>query len=114
MAGGIVSGGLHVPGLPAVIASSVTIINATRCFILWEGDDVVQIPTSALFRHRDRWGVFVADQGRARLRLVEVVRRSGLWTQITMGLETGEIVVTHPGDRVHDPGRIAAEIRPYA
>ncbi|UHD17646.1 efflux RND transporter periplasmic adaptor subunit [Thiocapsa bogorovii] len=83
-------------------------------FILWEGDDVVQIPTSALFRYRDRWAVFVADQGRARLRLVEVGRRSGLWTQITMGLEPDDIVVTHPGDRVHDGAHIAAEIRPYA
>ena len=31
-------------GLPAVIAGSVTIINATMCLILLEGDDVVQIP----------------------------------------------------------------------
>ncbi|QVL50881.1 MAG: HlyD family efflux transporter periplasmic adaptor subunit [Thiocapsa sp.] len=83
-------------------------------FILWEGEDVVQIPTSALFRHLDRWAVFIADQGRARLRTVEVGRRSGLWTQITMGLEPGEIVVTHPGDRVHDGARIETEVRPYA
>lgn len=49
-------------GLPAVIAGSVTIINATRCLILWEGDDVVQIPTSALFRYRDRWGLITRSE----------------------------------------------------
>ncbi len=82
-------------------------------FILWEGEDVIQIPTSALFRDENRWAVFVAEQGRARLRQVEVGRRSGLWSQITAGLEPDEIIVTHPGDRVRDGGRIQVDLRPY-
>jgi HlyD family secretion protein len=57
--------------------------------------------------------VFVAEQGRAVLKPVEAGRQSGLWTQITAGLKPGEVVLTHPGDRVRDGGRIAAEIRPY-
>ena len=82
-------------------------------FILWESDDILQVPTSALFRDRDRWAVFVAEHGRAVLKPVEAGRQSGLWTQITAGLTPGEVVLTHPGDRVRDGGRIAAEIRPY-
>ena len=78
-------------------------------FILWEGDDVLQIPTSALFRAKDRWMVFVVENRRAKLRAVEPGRRSGLRTQILDGLESGEAVITHPSDRIADGSRVAPE-----
>jgi HlyD family secretion protein len=78
-------------------------------FVLWEGEDVVQVPISALFRKDDAWNVFVVDNGRARERPVEVGRRSGLWTQILAGLEPDEVVITHPGDRVVDGVRVATD-----
>ncbi|WP_018146338.1 MULTISPECIES: efflux RND transporter periplasmic adaptor subunit [unclassified Thioalkalivibrio] len=75
-------------------------------FLLWEGDDVLQVPTSALFRHRGEWSVFVVEDGRAEPRRVEVGRRSGFTTQILEGLEGGERVVTRPGDRVQAGTRV--------
>ncbi len=78
-------------------------------FILWEADRVRHIPTSALFREDDRWAVFVADDGRASLRTVDIGRRSGLRTQVLDGLEPGERVITHPSDRVSHGTRIAAD-----
>lgn len=79
--------------------------------ILWEGDDIVQIPTSALFREAGRWSVFVIDDARARLRHVDLGRRAGLVTQVAEGLTPGDIVITHPGDRVRDGVRVAADVR---
>lgn len=76
-------------------------------FILWEGSDVVQIPTSALFREDDAWQVFVVENGQARQQSIEIGRRSGLRTQITAGLEPGEQVITHPGDHLSDGSRVA-------
>jgi HlyD family secretion protein len=76
-------------------------------FVLWEGDDVLQAPTSALFRRDGQWHVFVADQGRARLRPVEPGRRSGLTVQIVEGLVAGEQVIAHPGDHLEDGARIS-------
>ena len=35
-------------------------------FVLWEGKDVLQLPTSALFRHGEGWAVFALEGGRAR------------------------------------------------
>ncbi|OOC48531.1 efflux RND transporter periplasmic adaptor subunit [Thioalkalivibrio versutus] len=75
-------------------------------FLLWEGDDVLQVPTSALFRDRGDWSVFVVEDGRAEPRRVEVGRRSGFTTQILEGLEAGERVVTRPGDRVQAGTRV--------
>ena len=71
-------------------------------FILWEGEDVLQVPTSALFRHGDGWAVFAIEDGRARRREVEVGRRSGLRVEIVSGLSPGESVITHPDDTIED------------
>lgn len=75
-------------------------------FILWEGDQVLQIPTSALFRHGDGWAVFVVDGRRAKRRPVEIGHRSGLTAEILSGLKEGETVITHPSDAVDDGTRI--------
>ena len=80
-------------------------------FVLWEGDAVIQVPTSALFRSDGRWSVFVVADGRAQQREVRTGRRSGMVTQILDGLEPGEVVVTHPGDRVRDGVRVNPELR---
>jgi len=55
-------------------------------FVLWEADDVLQLPTSALFRHGEGWAVFTVDGGRARLTPVEAGQRAGLATQVLSGL----------------------------
>lgn len=79
-------------------------------FVLWEGEDILQVPTSALFRHRDGWATYIAEAGQARLRAVEVGRQSGLWSQISAGLAPDELVLVRPGDRVGDGVKIAAEV----
>ena len=40
-------------------------------FIIWQQDDILQIPTNALFHHKDGWAIFVVEKGRARLRKVK-------------------------------------------
>lgn len=75
-------------------------------FILWEGEDALQIPTSALFRHGDGWAVFVMADGEAQRRPVEVGHRNGLTAQITDGLAEGEAVIVHPSDEIADGGRV--------
>ncbi len=75
--------------------------------VLWESDDVLRVPLSALFRHGDRWAVFVAKGSRAELRPVEIGHGNGLEAEVVSGLEAGERVVLHPGDRVSPGGRIS-------
>ncbi|MCW5978058.1 MAG: efflux RND transporter periplasmic adaptor subunit [Bryobacteraceae bacterium] len=71
-------------------------------FILWESQDVLRIPASALFRFEDGWAVFVVENGVARRRRVEIGRRSGLTAEVLGGLEPGEQVIPHPDDRLTD------------
>jgi len=80
-------------------------------FILWAEEDVLQIPTSALFRTGEGWAVFLLGDGRAQLRPVEVGRRTGLRAQILSGLEPGDLVIVHPDDRIADGVRVRT-VRP--
>jgi len=77
-------------------------------FILWQSEDVLQVPTSALFRSGTDWALYVLADGRARLRTVRVGRRSGLAAQIIDGVTDGELVIAHPGDSVADGVRVKA------
>lgn len=71
-------------------------------FILWQGEDILQIPTAALLRHNGGWAVYTVEDDSARLRPVELGQRAGLIVQITEGLSVGSRVITHPGDAISD------------
>ncbi len=75
-------------------------------FILWEGEDVLQVPTSALFRHGKGWAVFTVAGGRARLQPVEIGHRSGFTAEILSGLSTEDVVITHPNDTIESGTRV--------
>ncbi|MCC7000290.1 MAG: HlyD family efflux transporter periplasmic adaptor subunit [Deltaproteobacteria bacterium] len=76
--------------------------------VTWQGDDVVSVASSALFRHGDDWAVFVIEDGRARRRLVVPGHAAALSTEIVSGLGAGQRVIAHPGERVRDGVRVTA------
>jgi HlyD family secretion protein len=76
--------------------------------VLWEGSDVLKVPLTALFRDGPQWALFVAEDGHARKRHVDVGHRNGLEVEITRGLEAGAQVVLHPSDRIVDDTLIAS------
>ena len=71
-------------------------------FILWEGEQILQVPSSALFRFGDVWAVFAIAEGKAARRGVEVGHRSGLTAEIVSGLDEGQRVITHPSNDIED------------
>jgi len=75
--------------------------------VVWQADDVLLVPTGALFRHAGGWAVFAVDAGRARLQPLEVGQRDGLHAQVLSGLDPGASVVVHPSDSVQDGVRVA-------
>jgi HlyD family secretion protein len=69
--------------------------------VMWEQENVLQVPTGALFRHRD-WAVFVVQGVRAHQRKVKIDHRNSLSAEVTEGLREGDQVVLHPSDKVRD------------
>jgi HlyD family secretion protein len=74
--------------------------------VLWESDDVLKVPLSALFRQGSEWAVFVNRDGRARAQAVVVGHRNGIDAEVLEGLAAGDVVVVHPSDRVSDGIRL--------
>jgi HlyD family secretion protein len=76
--------------------------------LLWESQDVLKVPLSALFRDDAGWAVFVNRDGRARTQDVAVGHMNGFEAEVLDGLNAGDEVVVHPSDRVSDGARIEA------
>ena len=68
----------------------------------WQSDNVLKVPMSALFRIEGGWGVFVMQEGKARLARLEIGHMNGREAQVLSGLRSGDEVVLHPSDRIAD------------
>lgn len=77
--------------------------------VTWKGEDVLQIPTGALFRKGNQWMTYIDENGVARETKVSVGRNNGIFAQILDGVEQGTRVILHPPDKVADGIRITSE-----
>jgi HlyD family secretion protein len=75
--------------------------------IVWEGKDVLKVPTSALFRDALGWAAYVEKDGKATTRRLEVGWQNGLEAEIRGGLAPGEKVILHPSADVKDRAAVA-------
>jgi len=71
-------------------------------FVIWEGKNILQIPASALFRSGREWAVFVAENGRARKRLLSIGQRNGLAAQVVSGLKEKRKSDSLPDDTISE------------
>ena len=76
--------------------------------VVWKGQDVITVPSTALFRVGDRWAVFTVSGGRTHLKPVDPGRSDEARTVVAIGLEPGEEVVIQPSDTLHDGTRVQA------
>lgn len=77
--------------------------------VLWEAPDVLQIPTSAIFRTGEKWSVFVVQGSKAVRREIEIGHRSPSAVEVNKNLSDGEIVIVHPPNKVSDGSRVENE-----
>lgn len=74
--------------------------------VVWSAPSTLKVPISALGRAGDRWSVFVAEDGRAKLRTITIGQRNPREAEVREGLREGERVIVHPGTDVADGARI--------
>ena len=79
--------------------------------VVWQEKDVVKVPVGSLFRRGNDWAVFVVNDNRARLQVVELGHRNNDEGQILGGLGAGQAVVLHPPDTLTDGARVAERMR---
>ncbi|WP_172292181.1 efflux RND transporter periplasmic adaptor subunit [Pseudoruegeria sp. HB172150] len=78
--------------------------------VIWQSEDAVIVPSSALFRDGDGWAVFVVRDERAETQAVEIGRDNGLLAEVLGGLEPGEQVVQFPSATLTAGTRVAQRV----
>jgi len=76
--------------------------------VIWEADDVLQIPIGALFRVGEEWAVLRNENGRAVTTIIEVGALNSEHAEILGGLEEGAQVILYPSDTVDEGTRLVA------
>lgn len=80
--------------------------------VTWQGEDILQVPTGALFRRGNEWMSFVVENGTARLRTIKIAHNNGLAAEVQSGLTEGESVILYPPDNVTDGATMSASSEP--
>lgn len=75
--------------------------------VVSECEDVIHAPAGSIFRRGEGWAVFTVEDGRARLRQVELGARTPAAVEVTSGLSGTDRVIAHPGDAITDGVRVA-------
>jgi HlyD family secretion protein len=76
--------------------------------VTWHGENILQLPTGALFRRGGDWMTFVVQNGKARQRTVEIVHNNGIMAEVRSGLMEGETVILYPSDTLRDAAAVSA------
>ena len=79
--------------------------------VTWKGDNVLQVPTGALFRRGNKWMTFAINSGKAKLTAVEIGQTNGIAAEVKSGLVDGEQVILHPSDAVAAGIRVRPRLR---
>jgi HlyD family secretion protein len=74
--------------------------------VVWQGANVLKVPSGALFRNQGNWAVFVANQGQALLRDVQIGKNNGVEAEVVSGLQEGDLVVLYPSDKIGNQVKI--------
>ena len=77
----------------------------------WSNEDVLRIPSAALFRRGKDWMTFTVEKNRAKLTRVSIDHNNGNLAEVKNGLGEGQRVILYPADAIEDGAsvRIALE-----
>jgi len=74
--------------------------------VTWQEQDVLTIPTSAIFQRSNGWNTFVVVEGQTELRPVLIGSRGRDYTQVIDGVSDGDTVIVFPSDLINEGTRV--------
>ncbi|HVE57261.1 MAG TPA: HlyD family efflux transporter periplasmic adaptor subunit [Pyrinomonadaceae bacterium] len=77
--------------------------------IVWQSENILKIPSSALFREGEKWNVFVIESGNAKRREVKIGHQNSSESEVLEGLSEGETVILHPPNQLADGAPVAVQ-----
>ena len=79
--------------------------------VTWQGENVLTVPSTALFRTGDRWAVFTVRNGKARMTEVTPGPSDTSRTVVEKGLAAVDVVVIQPSDALNEGARVTESRR---
>jgi HlyD family secretion protein len=76
--------------------------------VIWQCESVIRAPASAVFRRGEGWAAYVVQDGRARLREIQIGHRTPFEVEVLRGLKPGESLILDPSDRIGEGTRVRA------
>lgn len=74
--------------------------------ILWQGEGILQVPISSIFRGDQGWNVFVIKKGKAVRQPITIGMRGTYYAEVLDGLEEEDVVVVHPTNDLEEGMRV--------
>lgn len=78
--------------------------------VVWQADDTVIVPASALFRSREDWAVFVVEDDTAQIRTIEIGPNNGIEAEVKSGLSEGDRVILYPSSGLTEGAHVAERV----
>lgn len=76
--------------------------------LIYEAQDVLTLPTGALFRLGEDWGVFQVVDGKAIKTPVKISHRNPERALVESGLKEGDRVIVYPSDQIDQGSKVEA------
>ena len=70
--------------------------------VIWKKDNIIRVPTSALFREKNERAVYVVEENKIKLAKVQVGKENDQFAEVLSGLSPGQTVIAYPGDKLAD------------
>jgi multidrug efflux pump subunit AcrA (membrane-fusion protein) len=77
--------------------------------IVWQSENVLKIPSSALFRSGENWNVFVVERGTAKRREVRIGHQNSSESEVLEGLGENATVILHPPNQLADGASVSGQ-----
>lgn len=78
--------------------------------VIWEDQNALKVPSSALFREGENWAVFAVKAARAVLTPVSIGHNNGVEAEVLNGLDPGEVIILYPGAGITDGTRVEQRV----
>ncbi|OAN79503.1 RND transporter [Jannaschia sp. EhC01] len=78
--------------------------------VVWQEDETLIVPASALFRSGETWAVFLVVDGTAQLRPIEIGPNNGIQAQVTGSLSENDRVILYPSSGLSEGMNVAERV----
>lgn len=76
--------------------------------VVWQQEDVLQVPLTALFRENDNWAIYAVFDGEVEKQVINIGQRNHEMAEVVSGLESGDTFIAYPNNQIRPGVKVVA------